>query len=106
MTAGEGEGPLGVNDTLILVPTYNERDNVVVLVPRLFESIPQAHVMLIDDASPDGTADAAELASIMVTGWMKRRGHRRNILDPALRCLGVGVAISDRVVMATQLYGG
>lgn len=54
----------------------------------------------------DGTADAAELASIMVAGWMDTKGHRRNILDPALRYLGVGVAISQRVVIATQLFGG
>jgi uncharacterized protein YkwD len=54
----------------------------------------------------DGTMDPAELASLIVSGWMKSEGHRRNILDPALTTLGVGVATSDRVVLATQVFGG
>jgi uncharacterized protein YkwD len=53
-----------------------------------------------------GTSDAAELASVMVSGWMSAKGHRQNILDPAFRSLGVGVAASVRLVLATQLFGG
>lgn len=53
----------------------------------------------------DGTTDPSEMASIMVTGWMDTKGHRRNILDPAFRVAGVGVAATDRVVLATQLFG-
>lgn len=54
----------------------------------------------------NGTTDAAELASIMVGGWMKTKAHRRNMLDPAFLYLGVGVASSERLVIATQLFGG
>jgi uncharacterized protein YkwD len=54
----------------------------------------------------NGSIDPAELASIMVTGWMRNQGHRHNILDPTLTALGVGVALSDRHVLATQLFGG
>jgi uncharacterized protein YkwD len=53
-----------------------------------------------------GTADSAALASVIVTGWMNSRGHRRNILDPGFRTLGVGVAAGGRCVLATQLFGG
>lgn len=53
-----------------------------------------------------GPADAAELASMMVRGWMKTRGHRANILDRNFRVLGVGVALGDRIALATQLFGG
>lgn len=55
-------------------------------------------------STPDGTADAAELASEMVAGWMNSTGHRRNILDPRFHALGVGVAVSERLVLATQLF--
>lgn len=44
--------------TLILLPTYNERQNVVELIPRIFSLLPDAHVMVIDDRSPDGTGQA------------------------------------------------
>ena len=57
-------------------------------------------------STANGGTDAAELASAMVAGWMKHEGHRRNILDPALKSLGVGVALSDNQVLATQLFGG
>jgi uncharacterized protein YkwD len=53
----------------------------------------------------DGTTDAAAAASIMVKGWMKNDGHRKNILEPRLGQIGVGVAMSAREVLATQLFG-
>ncbi|PYL54937.1 MAG: dolichyl-phosphate beta-D-mannosyltransferase [Verrucomicrobia bacterium] len=46
--------------TLIVVPTYNERENVGALVGQLFQVAPDADVMLVDDNSPDGTVAAAE----------------------------------------------
>jgi uncharacterized protein YkwD len=55
-------------------------------------------------SSRNGSTDAAELASIMVAGWMKNEGHRHNILDPSLKLIGVGVAASDREIVATQLF--
>jgi uncharacterized protein YkwD len=55
-------------------------------------------------STENGTTDAAEAASRIVTGWMKSPGHRRNILDPALEVLGVGVAVSETRILATQLF--
>ncbi|NUP99806.1 MAG: polyprenol monophosphomannose synthase [Armatimonadetes bacterium] len=46
----------------IVIPTYNERDNVEVLVPEILALEPPFHVVIVDDNSPDGTADrVAEL---------------------------------------------
>ncbi len=42
--------------SLIIVPTYNERENITVLIPRLMETVPGIHVLVVDDSSPDGTA--------------------------------------------------
>lgn len=50
--------------TLIVTPTYNERDNLPGLVSGVLAALPEAHVMIVDDASPDGTgALADELAA-------------------------------------------
>ncbi|NJL71571.1 MAG: polyprenol monophosphomannose synthase [Candidatus Competibacteraceae bacterium] len=44
----------------IIIPTYNEVDNIALLVRRIAEVLPGVHVLIVDDASPDGTADLAE----------------------------------------------
>jgi dolichol-phosphate mannosyltransferase len=46
--------------TLIVVPTYNERENVGALIGQLLEIAPDADVMIIDDNSADGTAALVE----------------------------------------------
>jgi dolichol-phosphate mannosyltransferase len=46
--------------TLIIVPTYNERENVVALLERIFAYVPGAHVLIVDDNSPDGTGAIAD----------------------------------------------
>jgi len=56
-------------------------------------------------STENGTTDAAEAASHILTGWMDHPGHRRNILDRTLRYLGVGVAVSETEILATQLFG-
>jgi glycosyltransferase involved in cell wall biosynthesis len=45
---------------LVVSPTYNERDNLAVLVRRLRGAVPPADLLVVDDASPDGTGDLAE----------------------------------------------
>jgi len=46
--------------TLIVVPTYNERENVGALVSQLHQIAPDVDVLLVDDNSPDNTATVAE----------------------------------------------
>ena len=48
-----------MNDSLVLLPTYNERENVSQILPRL-EALKTVDVLVIDDSSPDGTARVAE----------------------------------------------
>lgn len=45
--------------TLIIIPTYNERENVPRLVEQILDIVPEADILLLDDDSPDGTADLA-----------------------------------------------
>jgi dolichol-phosphate mannosyltransferase len=83
--------------TLIVVPTYNERENVGRLVGELLAVAPGADVCLLDDASPDGTADYAEelyggeprFSVLRRTG---ARGYGRSLLDGYRRALEGGYA--------------
>ncbi|MFL6136793.1 MAG: polyprenol monophosphomannose synthase [Frankiaceae bacterium] len=45
---------------LVVIPTYDERDNVEGIVDRLRRAVPEASVLVVDDDSPDGTGDVAD----------------------------------------------
>ncbi|MEM6960687.1 MAG: polyprenol monophosphomannose synthase [Myxococcota bacterium] len=45
---------------LVVTPTYNERPNIGSFITQLFEALPQAHCLIVDDNSPDGTGELAE----------------------------------------------
>lgn len=49
-----------MSDVLVIVPTYNERDNVQPIVRAVLEAAPRADVLVVDDASPDGTGALAD----------------------------------------------
>ncbi len=69
---------------LVIVPTYIERDNIEELVRRLFDATNnQAHLLVVDDSSPDGTA-----------GLVKALGHDRDDIHliERRRKLGLGSA--------------
>ena len=55
---------MSIGSVLVIVPTYNERDNLAVIAGRLHAALPEAHLLVADDNSPDGTgAIADELAA-------------------------------------------
>lgn len=53
-------GLMPTPSTLVLLPTYQERENIDTVLRQLREAVPEAVVLVIDDASPDGTADRAD----------------------------------------------
>ncbi|HEY4929092.1 MAG TPA: polyprenol monophosphomannose synthase [Acidimicrobiales bacterium] len=48
-------------DVLVVLPTYNESENIDHVLRRIRASLPAATVLVVDDGSPDGTADQAEI---------------------------------------------
>ena len=46
--------------TLVIIPTYNERENLGRIISRLHAALPHTHVLVVDDGSPDGTGDLAD----------------------------------------------
>jgi dolichol-phosphate mannosyltransferase len=52
-----------LNEILVIVPTFNERENIVLLVNEIRNLLPDADVLVVDDSSPDGTGQCViELA--------------------------------------------
>lgn len=50
----------GVGRVLVVIPTYNEIDNIGAIVTRVRHSVPRAEVLIADDNSPDGTGALAD----------------------------------------------
>ena len=79
-------------DVVVIVPTYNERENIPDLV-RAILSRPEYRVMVVDDASPDGTGHVAEALSEEFPGRVDvvhrtgARGLGRSYVDGLQRAL-------------------
>ena len=55
-----GGAPRGDERTLVIIPTYDERENLPLIVGRVRAAVPDAHVLVADDNSPDGTGELAD----------------------------------------------
>ncbi|HRY52909.1 MAG TPA: glycosyltransferase [Candidatus Portnoybacteria bacterium] len=49
-----------MDNSVFVIPTYNERENIGRLIEKIFELSPEAKVLIVDDSSPDGTAQTVK----------------------------------------------
>ncbi|TVR02243.1 MAG: polyprenol monophosphomannose synthase [Deltaproteobacteria bacterium] len=68
---------------LVIIPTYDEVENIGPLLEQVLEALPEAHVLVVDDASPDGTAARVDT--------MASRDPRIHLLERSGK-LGLGTA--------------
>jgi dolichol-phosphate mannosyltransferase len=61
---------------LIVIPTYNEKDNIKRLIPMIKKQLPKADVLVVDDRSPDGTGAAVRVLARSIKGikLIERKG--------------------------------
>lgn len=79
--------------TLIIVPTHNEAENIEQILDRLDEHVPTADIMVIDDASTDGTRELVR--AHMTDGGRLRlveRDERRGLGDAYTHAFRLGLA--------------
>jgi len=53
----------GMSRAVVVIPTYNEAENIGRIVPQVLGALPDATVLVVDDESPDGTAGIVEKLS-------------------------------------------
>ena len=59
-TASKSNNPIvkaTLSDSLVIIPTYNERENISRMIESVFSLEKHFHILIVDDGSPDGTAD-------------------------------------------------
>lgn len=49
-----------MSDTLVIIPTYNEKENVEAIIKSVFNQKKKFHILIVDDNSPDGTGQIVE----------------------------------------------
>jgi dolichol-phosphate mannosyltransferase len=86
----------------VILPTYNEADNVRPITAGILEALPAATVLIVDDGSPDGTGQIAdELAAadprVRVRHRTAKQGLGKAYLD------GFGVALDAGATIVTQM---
>ncbi len=72
-------------DVLVVLPTYNESLNIGRVVRRIRKALPAATVLVVDDGSPDGTADIAEQIGKELGNIEVLRRHAKSGLGSAYR---------------------
>jgi dolichol-phosphate mannosyltransferase len=71
--------------TLVVLPTYNEAATIEEVLRRARAALPEAGILVVDDGSPDGTADLAEKVGQEAGGVDVMRRQRRSGLGGAYR---------------------
>jgi glycosyltransferase involved in cell wall biosynthesis len=66
-------------DTLVFIPAWNEAENLPAVLDELRRELPRVVVLIVDDGSTDGTADAARAAGAEVLSFGENRGLRAAI---------------------------
>ena len=59
MSTGQGDQRPSQR-TLVIIPTFNERENLPLIVGRVHKARPDVHILIVDDGSPDGTGELAD----------------------------------------------
>jgi dolichol-phosphate mannosyltransferase len=72
-------------NVLVVLPTYNESENIDRVVRRIRRAVPAATVLVVDDGSPDGTADIAEQLGKELGDIEVLRRHQKSGLGSAYR---------------------
>lgn len=75
-----------VAELLVVVPTYNEAESLETVIRRTYAAVPDAHVLVVDDSSPDGTGEiadrlATEFPGLSVLHRPGKQGLGRAYLD-------------------------
>jgi dolichol-phosphate mannosyltransferase len=70
------------DNVLIIIPTYNEKENIGLIIPEIKALLPEAHILVVDDNSPDGTSAfvkelGAKHAGVFVLDRPKKEGLGR-----------------------------
>jgi dolichol-phosphate mannosyltransferase len=90
---------------LVVIPTYNERENLPGILRRLHETLPDAHALVVDDASPDGTGKLADELAADVRVHVLHRHSKAGLGAAYVAGFGWGLALDYDVLVEMDADG-
>lgn len=57
-----------MSDSIVIIPTYNEKENIAQIIKAVFSLKKEFHILVVDDGSPDGTADLVRKMQVSFPG--------------------------------------
>lgn len=98
MPTATDEGP-GAG-TWVILPTYNEADNIRPISAAILQALPGATLLVVDDGSPDGTGTIAdELAAADSRIRVRHRPHKQGLGKAYLDGFGIALDEGARIVV-------
>jgi dolichol-phosphate mannosyltransferase len=85
------DAPGSLDSVWVILPTYNERENLPLIVPRIRAALPGATILVVDDGSPDGTG---HLADEMAAADPNLRVLHRTAKEGLARAYAAGFAVA------------
>lgn len=73
-----------MKESLVIIPTYNEKENIENILTYVFEKYDDVHILVVDDNSPDGTAN--------IVKTLQKKFKSRLFLEQRTGKLGLGTA--------------
>ena len=70
-----------MSDTLVIIPTYNEKENIEKIIRTVFNQEKQFDVLVVDDSSPDGTAEIVKELQAEFTSqlFLEKRAEKNGL---------------------------
>lgn len=73
------------SSVLLIIPTYNEKESLSLLIPEIKSQYPDIHILVVDDNSPDQTADTVNKLKERFEGLNVLKREKKEGLGPAYR---------------------
>jgi len=100
VTGEQGSG------ALVVIPTYNERENLGAIVDRVRRAVPRADILIVDDSSPDGTGELADARAASDTRVnVLHRTEKTGLGDAYLAAFAWALARSYEIVVEMDADG-
>ena len=91
-----------MSESVIIIPTYNEKENVEKMVRKIFSLPHSFHILIVDDNSPDGTAGIVKklVSEFPSQLYLEERSGKSEFL--VFFCVGVEMSVGHIFILSAM----